>query len=243
MITITLAKSADGVSGHARTSLGWNINFIPEECDMVDAVESLFVKIESLNITAAQEAAQQLEEKESIIRNKEIEISEKVKVIADQQEEITEKAEVVQTVKGNFLSALSVIEKSAPVEDLLSFAQHFPKWTDSIGEEFEKGRVFTHKDVLYRTNQKTVFAEQYEPGGEGLDALFSKIQLEQEVGGIITWFKPDAVNNYKLGDLVRTPDNRVWESTHETANVWSPYDVGDGTQVYSVVWKRREDLE
>lgn len=229
MITITLVKSADGVYGHARTSLGWNINFTPEECDMVEAVDSLFVKIESLNTTVAQEAAQQLEEKESIIRNKEI--------------EITEKAEAFQAVKGNFLSALSVIEKSAPVEDLLSFAQHFPKWSDSIGEEFEKGKVFTHKDVLYRTNQKTVFAEHYEPGGEGLDALFSKIQLEQEVGGIITWFKPDAVNNYKLGDLVRTPDNRVWESTHETANVWSPYDVGDGTQVYSIVWKRREDLE
>ena len=93
MITITLVKSADGVYGHARTSLGWNINFTPEKCDMVDAVESLFVKIESLNTTAAQEATQQLEEKESIIRNKEIEISEKVKVIADQQEEISEKAE------------------------------------------------------------------------------------------------------------------------------------------------------
>ena len=229
MVTITLAKTADGISCHARTSLGWNINFTPEECDMVEAVDSLFVKIESLNTTVAQEAAQQLEEKESIIRNKEI--------------EITEKAEAFQAVKGNLLSALSVIEKSAPVEDLLSFAQHFPKWSDSIGEEFEKGKVFTHKDVLYRTNQKTVFAEHYEPGGEGLDALFSKIQLEQEVGGIITWFKPDAVNNYKLGDLVRTPDNRVWESTHKTGNVWSPYDVGDGTQVYSIVWKRREDLE
>lgn len=39
MITITLVKSADGVSGHARTSLGWNINFTPEECDMVDGTQ------------------------------------------------------------------------------------------------------------------------------------------------------------------------------------------------------------
>lgn len=39
MVTITLVKSADGVSGHARTSLGWNTNFTPEEYDMVDGTQ------------------------------------------------------------------------------------------------------------------------------------------------------------------------------------------------------------
>jgi hypothetical protein len=108
------------------------------------------------------------------------------------------------------------------------------KWI--IGEEYILGEVFQYNNKLYRIEQSTLTAtETYTPGGTGLESLFTELQPEQVGPGIITWFEPTSTNYYKLGDLVRYTDGKVYESIYNGNNVWSPASYPQG-------WAIRNDL-
>lgn len=135
-----------------------------------------------------------------------------------------------QKIKAEIYTAIGKLTDTERIE-VISLHR---KWI--IGEEYILGEVFQYNNKLYRIEQATLTAtETYTPGGEDLEALFTELQPEQVGPGIITWFEPTSTNYYKLGDLVRYTDGKVYESIYNGNNVWSPVS-------YPQAWIIRNDL-
>lgn len=138
--------------------------------------------------------------------------------------------EQAQKIKNDIYTALGKLTD----EERKEVVSLHRKWI--VGEMYILGEVFQYNGKLYRLEQVTLTAtETFTPGNAGLEALFTELQPEQVGPGIITWFEPTSTNNYKLGDLVRYTDGKVYESIYNGANVWSPTSYPQG-------WLLRNDL-
>lgn len=91
------------------------------------------------------------------------------------------------------------------------------------GHVYKAGEVFRTEDgSLWRVSQDFTSQAQWAPGGEGLDALFYRIEVAP--GGVIVWAQPHgAYDAVAKGDLRHYPDadGPVYRSLVE-GNAYSP---------------------
>lgn len=81
----------------------------------------------------------------------------------------------------------------------------FPHWQDNIGLEVNQDMLdrgfdrYQHKGKLYKVLQPTVFQAQFEPGEEGMSAIFLQVTLEEWP----EWKQPTGAHDaYNIGDKV-----------------------------------------
>ena len=119
---------------------------------------------------------------------------------------------------------LGVVAESATVEQLAEIKDIFPEWQNGI--EVKKNQILQFGNKLYRSLQ----AHTAEQTPDVTKALWSEIGLDEASGAdIIEWYEPDSERNYKLDQLVRYTDGKVYKSLLE-ANVWSPESFPRGWQ-------------
>ena len=99
----------------------------------------------------------------------------------------------------------------------------FPFWEDNIGLEVTQEMInrgdnrFQHLGKLYEVVQNTVFQEQFEPGKEGMSAIFVEVSLEEWP----EWRQPTGAHDAYDLDAKVTHNSKKWVSNVDN-NVWEP---------------------
>lgn len=103
---------------------------------------------------------------------------------------------------------LKIVIAARPIlsdELALNTYDMFPKWEDNIGlnvtqEMLDRGQDrYQHGGKLYKVLQPTLFQSQFEPGAEGMAALFLEVTLEEWP----EWRQPTGAHDaYNTGDKV-----------------------------------------
>lgn len=111
-------------------------------------------------------------------------------------------------------SAATLTDKQAVSVSLL-----FDEW--KVGTAYKKDEIIRYGEDLYRIGQDHTAQAQWVPGSTGVDALYSKISIDEE--GYEVWKEWDGVSGkYDQGQVVRDPnDNQLYKSKIPN-NVWGP---------------------
>lgn len=111
-------------------------------------------------------------------------------------------------------SAATLTDKQAISVSLL-----FDEW--KVGTAYKKDEIIRYGEDLYRIGQDHTAQAQWVPGSTGVDALYSKISIDEE--GYEVWKEWDGVSGkYDQGQVVRDPhDNQLYKSKIPN-NVWGP---------------------
>lgn len=101
----------------------------------------------------------------------------------------------------------------------LSVSLLFDEW--KVGTAYKKDKIIRYGEDLYRIGQDHTAQAQWIPGSTGVDALYSKISIDEE--GYEVWKEWDGVSGkYDQGQVVRDPnDNQLYKSKIPN-NVWGP---------------------
>ena len=108
----------------------------------------------------------------------------------------------------------------------------FSSW--QVGYDYKKDWIVRYNDELYRIGQDHTSQEQWTPGAEGTDSLYSKIEFTS--GGYEIWQEWDGVSgSYSNGQIVQDPtdnqlyiskiDSNVWGPPSEQSNYWELYEA------------------
>ena len=114
------------------------------------------------------------------------------------------------------------IPEDAGWEEVEDVADLFRSW--AVDAKFVRWEFFWHNEILYRASQDFTGAAQWEPGGEGLEALFVEIPAPGE-SGCPPWVQPGGHNPYMAGACVEHA-GQVWDNVHGDGNVWVPGEYG-----------------
>lgn len=117
-------------------------------------------------------------------------------------------------------------------EDALEFAELYPEW--KAGRKYAADDVLRHEGELYRVAQDHVAQEQYQPGAEGTDSLYTHITIAPS--GWEEWRQPTGAHDaYPEGFIVTDPtdgnayrcliDGCVWGPPSQQPQFWELYDA------------------
>ena len=111
-------------------------------------------------------------------------------------------------------SAATLTDKQAVSISLL-----FDEW--KVGTAYKRNEIIRYGEDLYRIGQDHTAQAQWVPGSTGVDALYSKIKIDEE--GYEVWKEWDGVSGiYQKDQIVRDPnDNQLYKSKIPN-NVWGP---------------------
>lgn len=116
--------------------------------------------------------------------------------------------------------------------DATEYKDLYPEWR--VGKKYRTDDVFRHEEELYRVNQDHTAQEQWEPGGEGTESLYTHIAVTPS--GWEVWQQPTGAHDaYALGYIVLDEedgntyrsliDGNVWGPPHEQPQFWEPYNA------------------
>ena len=115
-------------------------------------------------------------------------------------------------------AAYALAEVHSTDEQIIAMAALVPVW--AVGADVIVSQVRRYNDKLYRCLQAHKTQADWSP--DKAVSLWAEIGLDEASGAdIIEWYEPDSERNYKLDQLVRYTDGKVYKSLLE-ANVWSP---------------------
>lgn len=117
-------------------------------------------------------------------------------------------------------------------EQALSVSHLFEEW--AAGKNYKKDGIIQHGDNIYRIGQDHTSQEQWIPGSEGTEALYSAIEITPE--GYEERKAWDGVSGiYAQGQIVKDPEdgnlykskipNNVWGPPHSTPDMWELYNA------------------
>lgn len=137
-------------------------------------------------------------------------------------------------VKG--VRAVPSIIMRAGLDDLdaLEHVELYPEWR--AGKAYKVDDVIRYGGELYRVNQAHTGQEQYLPGSEGTESIYTHITVTPS--GWEEWQQPTGAHDaYALGYIVMDPedgqayeslvDNNVWGPPHEQPQFWELYQEGE----------------
>lgn len=103
--------------------------------------------------------------------------------------------------------------------EAVTYISVYPEW--QVGFDYKQGWIFRYGEDLYRVGQDHTSQEQWVPGSEGTDALYSKIEITE--GGYEVWQEWDGVSgSYSTGQIVKDPNNEQLYISKIDSNVWGP---------------------
>ena len=104
-------------------------------------------------------------------------------------------------------------------KEAVNLEMFYPEWT--TGVDYKQNWIIRYDGSLYRIGQDHTSAEQWIPGTEGTDSLYSKIEITES--GYEIWKEWDGVSgSYASGQIVEDPnDNQLYISKIDS-NVWGP---------------------
>lgn len=104
-------------------------------------------------------------------------------------------------------------------KEALNLEMFYPEWT--TGVDYKQNWIIRYDGSLYRIGQDHTSQEQWIPGSDGTDSLYSKIEITE--GGYEVWKEWDGVSgSYASGQIVEDPnDNQLYISKIDS-NVWGP---------------------
>ena len=118
-------------------------------------------------------------------------------------------------------SAIAPIIMRADLSDkeAINLEMFYPEW--AIGVDYKQGWIVKYDGALYRIGQDHTSQEQWIPGSDGTDSLYSKIEITES--GYEVWKEWDGVSgSYSSGQIVEDPnDNQLYISKIDS-NVWGP---------------------
>ena len=126
-----------------------------------------------------------------------------------------------------FFKAVQLFAASLSEEQAMEVATIYDPW--KVGKNYKQGEFFTYgknavgDPQLYKVNQAHTSAEQWIPGAEGTDSLYTPIGLDSN--GYPVWAAPTGQHDsYMNGDVVNY-NGTLYQSLVDY-NVWEPGAVG-----------------
>ena len=105
-------------------------------------------------------------------------------------------------------------------EDALEFADIYPEW--HVNRKYKIDDVFRYEGELYRVNQDHTSQEQYVPGAEGTESLYTHITVDEE-SGFEVWQEPTGAHDaYEKDFIVKDPEDGNLYKSLVDGNVWGP---------------------
>ena len=115
-------------------------------------------------------------------------------------------------------------------DEAVNYISVYPEW--QVGFDYKQDWILRYGEDLYRVGQDHTSQEQWVPGSEGTDALYSKIEITED--GYEVWQEYDGVSGtYSTGQIVQDPtdnqlyiskiDSNVWGPPSEQPDYWDPY--------------------
>ena len=104
-------------------------------------------------------------------------------------------------------------------EEAVNYISVYPEY--KVGVDYKQNWIFRYGEDLYRVGQDHTSQEQWVPGEEGTESLYSKIEFTS--GGYEIWQEYDGISgSYSNGQIVQDPtDNQLYISKIDS-NVWGP---------------------
>ena len=104
-------------------------------------------------------------------------------------------------------------------EEAITYISVYPEY--KVGVDYKQNWIFRYGEDLYRVGQDHTSQEQWVPGEEGTESLYSKIEITE--AGYEIWQEYDGVSGtYSTGQIVQDPtDNQLYISKIDS-NVWGP---------------------
>lgn len=139
----------------------------------------------------------------------------------------TNLANLTQATQASIMSLATVTD---PVPSLLmranltddeavNYISVYPEY--KVGVEYKQNWIFRYGEDLYRVGQDHTSQEQWVPGEEGTESLYSKIEFTS--GGYEIWQEYDGVSGvYAKDQVVRDPNDEKLYISKIDSNVWGP---------------------
>ena len=103
--------------------------------------------------------------------------------------------------------------------EAVTYISVYPEW--QVGFDYKQDWILRYGEDLYRVGQDHTSQEQWVPGSEGTDALYSKIEITED--GYEVWQEYDGVSGtYSTGQIVKDPNNEQLYISKIDSNVWGP---------------------
>ena len=104
-------------------------------------------------------------------------------------------------------------------DEAVNYISVYPEY--KVGIDYKQNWIFRYGEDLYRVGQDHTSQEQWVPGEEGTESLYSKIEFTS--GGYEIWQEWDGIaGSYSNGQIVQDPtDNQLYISKIDS-NVWGP---------------------
>lgn len=107
------------------------------------------------------------------------------------------------------------------------YTQFYPSW--GVGIDYKKDWIVEYEGNLYRVAQDHTSQEQWVPGSEGTESLYTNISVDES--GYEIWKRPTGAHDaYNQGDIVKYNDS-LYESLIN-GNAWSPVEYPPGWKLY-----------
>lgn len=144
------------------------------------------------------------------------------------------RAMTLGAVQGIRSMPLVMMRSDLDDSDAIEYKDLYPEW--QVGKKYRTDDVFRHDEELYRVNQDHTAQEQYKPGGEGTESLYTHITVTPS--GWEVWQQPTGAHDaYAIGYIVLDEedgntyrslvDNNVWGPPHEQPQLWELYHASE----------------